>query len=380
MLDATTFKDVVSGRRRGAAASVMRSALRLAEAPYTFAVRRRNLRFDSGRAEIVDVGVPVVSIGNLTLGGTGKTPMVAWIARRLLDRGVRVAIVSRGYGTSDDQPNDEARELAARLPDVPHIQNRDRVAAARVAIDRHGAQAIVMDDGFQHRRLARDLDVVLIDATEPFGFDHVFPRGTLREPVESLRRAQVAVLTRADLVSPQRREEIRRRVFEIAPSLDWIESNHAPSELVNAAGQRRDLSWLADRNIAAFCGIGNPAAFEQALRACRANVTGFRTFADHFDYTQHAGTGQRDEAPPITAQLGHWAKSLAAEALVATCKDLTKIPHAELAGVPLWALAINLQFTSGGSLLEQRLTSLLHPSNPESQVLTPNSRPPIAAP
>ncbi|MEX2186478.1 MAG: tetraacyldisaccharide 4'-kinase [Pirellulales bacterium] len=369
MLDATTFKDVVSGRRRGAAASLARSVLRIAEAPYTFAVRRRNLRFDSGRAEIVRVGVPVVSIGNLTLGGTGKTPMVEWTARWFLERGIRVAIVSRGYGATDGQSNDEARELAARLPDVPHVQNRDRVAAAREAIDHYGAGAIVVDDGFQHRRLARDLDVVLVDATEPFGFDHVFPRGTLREPIESLRRAQVAVLTRADLVSPQHREEIRQRALAIAPHLDWIESTHTPRELVNAAGQHRDLAWLAGRKIAAFCGIGNPAAFVQTLDSCGVAVDDFAAFPDHFDYT-----ARRRGDTPILSQLSQWAKSLSANALVATCKDIAKIPHIHLDGIPLWALAVDLNFSVNREALEQRLATLLPPPPPDPRPPPHDSR------
>jgi tetraacyldisaccharide 4'-kinase len=365
VLDANTYKDVVSGRRRGVSASVLRGALRLAEAPYTLAVRRRNLRFDTGRSEVVRVSVPVISVGNLTLGGTGKTPAVEWIARWFADRGVRVGLVSRGYGASDGSANDEARELAARLPDVPHVQNRDRVAAAQEVIERFDCQLIVMDDGFQHRRLARDLDIVLIDATEPFGFDHVFPRGTLREPVESLRRAHVAMLTRADLISPERRDEIRDRVLNIAPDLDWVESTHQPRELINVAGERRDLDWLAGRRIAAFCGIGNPAAFEQTLRATGADLAGFRPFADHFDYTQQHNN------QPITAELSAWAKSLSADALIATCKDLAKLPHSNLDDMPLWALAIGLNITANREGLENRLSQILRSLNPESRIPNP---------
>jgi tetraacyldisaccharide 4'-kinase len=240
------------------------------------------------------------------------------------------------------------------------VQNRDRVAAAREVIDRHGCTAIVMDDGFQHRRLARDLDIVLIDATEPFGFDHVFPRGTLREPIESLRRAHVALLTRADLVSPERRAEIRGRLLNVAPNLEWIESTHRPRELVNAVGERRNLDWLAGRRIAAFCGIGNPAAFEQTLRATGAALVGFRPFADHFDYTQ------QHEGRSVTAELAQWANSVSAEPLLATCKDLAKLPYTNLDGVPLWALAIGLDITANREGLESRLRQVLRSLNPES--------------
>jgi tetraacyldisaccharide 4'-kinase len=355
-MDAAAFKDVVSGRRRGLAAAGLRMLLRVAETPYSAAVRMRNRRYDLGRAEICRVGVPVVSVGNLTLGGTGKTPMVEWVVRWFLDRGVRVGIVSRGYGSQDGHANDEARELAARLPGVPHVQNRDRVAAAREAIDKHGCQAIVMDDGFQHRRLFRDLDIVLIDATEPFGFEHVFPRGTLREPIAGLCRAQVAVLSRADLVSAARREKIRRRVLEIAPTIEWLESVHAPRWLESGTGERQGLDWLAGKRVAAFCGIGNPAGFEQTLRLCGVNLVGFRAFADHFDYQQNG-----DGGAALADELSQWAKSVGAETLVATCKDLVKLPVRAERETPLWALAIGLEFdgmTQTRSVAERKATLL----------------------
>jgi tetraacyldisaccharide 4'-kinase len=193
------FLDLVSGRRRGPAATLLRGGLRLAETPYAMAMSWRNRRYDRGKAVIHRAGVPVVSVGNITLGGTGKTPMVEWIARLYRRHQVRVAIVSRGYRAEEGGRNDEARELEQKLPDVPHIQNADRAAAARVAVEELDMQLIVLDDGFQHRRLARDLDVVLLDALEPFGFEHVFPRGTLREPLSGLRRADLVILSRADV-------------------------------------------------------------------------------------------------------------------------------------------------------------------------------------
>jgi tetraacyldisaccharide 4'-kinase len=192
MLGPTEFRDLVSGRRRGIGTGVTRGLLRVAEVPYTMAVGVRNRRFDRGHTEVHHVERPVVSVGNLTLGGTGKTPMVKWLARRMQSLGQRVAIVSRGYGSTNGQSNDEAMELAAALPGVPHLQNRDRVAAARQAIQEFGPDLLLLDDGFQHRRLARDLDIVLLDSLEPFGFEHVFPRGTLREPLAGLDRAHAA--------------------------------------------------------------------------------------------------------------------------------------------------------------------------------------------
>src|SRR5438046_879894 len=155
MLRPTEFRELVSGRRKGLAANCVRGFLRVAEAPYTLAVKVRNRRYDRNRASTHHVDVPVISVGNLTLGGTGKTPMVKWLAQRLQDGGARVALVSRGYGAAAGQQNDEALELAEALPDVPHIQNRDRVAAAKDAIREYNPQVLILDDGFQHRRLAR---------------------------------------------------------------------------------------------------------------------------------------------------------------------------------------------------------------------------------
>ena len=215
MLNASTFRDIVSGCRGGAGAAVARGVLRLVEVPYTAAVNWRNRRFDGPHSTVQRVGVPVVSVGNLTLGGTGKTPMVEWIANWLVQRKVRVAIVSRGYGAAAADKNDEALELEQALAGVPHVQNPDRVAGALAAVERFGAELILLDDGFQHRRLARDLDVVLLDATAPFGFEHVFPRGMLREPVRGLQRADVVCLTRVDALPAQERESIRRRAERI---------------------------------------------------------------------------------------------------------------------------------------------------------------------
>ena len=196
---------LLCGRHRGFGATATRGLLSCLEVPYASGVRLRNYRYDRGHATIKRVGVPVISVGNLTMGGTGKTPMVKWIARWFSSHHLRVALVSRGYGSSNGQLNDEARELAAVLPHVPHVQNPDRVAAAQEACRRFDAQVIVADDAFQHRRLARDLDIVLIDACEPFGFGHIFPRGTLREPVQGPTAGRILSVSRVPtkrIVSP----------------------------------------------------------------------------------------------------------------------------------------------------------------------------------
>ncbi len=345
------FRELVSGRRKGPTASLVRAGLGLAEVPYTWAVRRRNLRYDRGQAAIHRVPVPVISVGNLTLGGTGKTPLVRWISQWLLERGICVAIVSRGYGARRGCENDEALELRADLPEVGHLQNPDRVAAAREAIERFGCQAIVLDDGFQHRRLARDLDLVLLDASEPFGFHHVFPRGTLREPVDGLRRADVVLLSRADLIDAALRDSLRRQVLQYAPSAAWGEVVHAPLSFVSGKALEEPIASLAGRRIAAFAGIGNPAGFQHTLSCCGCRPVAFWEFPDHHAYTRGD-----------LASLAAWAGELSAEAVVCTRKDLVKIDAERLGDVPLRALKIGIEFLCGQELLEQRLAAIVPPS------------------
>jgi tetraacyldisaccharide 4'-kinase len=344
----TEFREIVSGRRRGGRAAALRGALRAAEVPYRLAVDWRNRRYDRGHAATYRVDVPVICVGNLTLGGTGKTPLVKWLVEWLCRRGVRPAIVSRGYGSGDQKHNDEALELAESLPGVPHVQNPDRVAAAERAIAEFGAQAIVLDDGFQHRRLDRDLDIVLLDALEPFGFDHVFPRGTLREPVAGLRRAHVVCLSRADIVTPAERRAIRLRVAELAPDAIWCECIHAASKLIDAAGRTAGLATLAGRRVLAFCGIGNPAGFRHTLCGTGCELVGWREFPDHHAFSEHD-----------IAELHRTAVDRDAELVVSTHKDLVKLKRIELAGRPLWALRIEMQFLAGGETLEQKAAGIL---------------------
>ena len=266
----------MSGRKRGLVATGLRAGLRVGEFFYRWAMTRRNRLYDLGRAEIHHVEVPVVCVGNLTLGGTGKTPMVEWLAKHFRQRDVRVSIVSRGYGAEQGERNDEALELELALPDVPHLQNPNRVEAAELAVEELETQLILLDDGFQHRRLARDLDIVLLDATEPFGFEHVFPRGTLREPLEGLSRAQAVVLSRADMIDESQREKIRHRAAQLAPEAVWCEVVHRPAALLDANGDERPLDISPDQQIAAFCGIGNPAGFRHTLESLGCHLAQWR--------------------------------------------------------------------------------------------------------
>jgi tetraacyldisaccharide 4'-kinase len=205
-----------------------------------------------------------------------------------------------------------------------------------------------LDDGFQHRRLARDLDIVLLDALEPFGFDHVFPRGTLREPVAGLRRAHIVGLSRADTISAEERAAIRRRVAEVAPHAAWCELAHAASGLVNAAGQSQPLDALAGRRVAAFCGIGNPAGFRHTLAATGCEIVAWLPFPDHHAYTE-----------ADLARLRNVAADSRAEVLVCTQKDLVKLREPQFDGVALWAVTIEMQFLTGQELFEAKVAGTL---------------------
>jgi tetraacyldisaccharide 4'-kinase len=286
-------------------------------------------------------------VGNLTLGGTGKTPMVEWVSRWYRARGVRVAILSRGYGQQGGR-NDEARVLDENLPDVPHLQGADRVDLAHRAVEELESELLVLDDGFQHRRLARDLDIVLLDALMPFGLGRIFPRGLLREPVGSLRRAGVVVLSRADLIDEAARAAVRTEAERRAGPLRWAEARHAPLDLIDDEGASTPLGSLEGRTIAAFCGIGNPEGFRRTLETLGVSVVGFRAFPDHHAYSA-----------ADVADLTAWALSLGADLALTTQKDSVKLRAASLGPTPLRALRIGLEFLAGAEVMDDALAPLL---------------------
>jgi tetraacyldisaccharide 4'-kinase len=334
------WRAVVRGTARDPAAVALRPLLWAARLPYGAGVWWRNRRFDRGR-DVHRAGVPVISIGNLTVGGTGKTPCVEYVAHLLREHDLRVAVLSRGYGAEAGR-NDEAMVLEENLPDVPHYQGRDRVDLARTAVEESESEVLVLDDGFQHRRLARDLDVVLIDATDPWGGGYLLPRGGLREPKRNLRRAGLAVLTRCDAVEPSSIADIESEVRRIAADVPVVNTVHAPLELLNGEG-REEPSALRGRPVGAFCGIGNPEAFRRTLTDLRADVREFRTYPDHYPYTR-----------ADVDDLREWAARLPADAwVVTTQKDWVKLRLTDLGGRPLWAVRVGLQFVHGKDLFDR---------------------------
>jgi len=342
-------RPIMSGKRKDPVAMAMRVLLRVASVPYGIVVRRRNRNYDRQVADIHQCEVPVISVGNLTTGGTGKTPIVCLLAKWFRGRGLRVAIVSRGYGRGDADTNDEAMELHARLPDVPHIQNPDRVAAAQIAVEELEAQIILMDDGFQHRRLHRDLDIVVIDATCPFGYGFQLPRGLLRESMEGLRRADAVLITRCQAVESTVIDSIRHTIATYNAEVPILASNHTPIGLLEYPETNLPLTTISQQNVGVLSAIGNPEAFEHTVRQCGATVQHARHLTDHDPY-----------APETVASLRNWAENLGDKIsyIVCTHKDLVKLQTDRLGGKHLVALQIELTLQKDARVFEEMLEGL----------------------
>lgn len=346
MFDRESLIEIASGERRGLSASLIRGCAWCLSQIYRLAIRFRNRQFNAGR-KVTRIEIPVISIGNLTTGGTGKSPLVIWIAQFLRHHGKRVAVLSRGYGAKANQTSDEALELEQRLNDVPHLQNPDRVASARIAIDELDMQTLVLDDAFQHRRIGRDLDIVLIDCTRPFGFGYLLPRGLLREPLSELKRADLVVLSRCDQVPQSEVEDIESRVrmFTNSPIAKIISR---ASHLLQANGKTTSLESLRTQKSYAFCGIGNPENFWATLEHLDFNIRGSLPFPDHHNY-------DREDINRISEA----AKRCQAEAIFCTHKDLVKIGVNELGGVPVYALIIETEFIHGQDEIEAAILKAL---------------------
>ncbi|MEM8875973.1 MAG: tetraacyldisaccharide 4'-kinase [Planctomycetota bacterium] len=306
------FRQHVETAMRGDA-PLTGSVLWLASLPYGLAMGVRNGLFDKGIRKQHRLGRPVISVGNLTTGGTGKTPVVAWLAGRLHAAGHVPGVLTRGYGARPGEIADEVAELRELLSDAELVEaNPDRVAGAATLLERRpDVTVLLLDDGFQHRRVARDFDLVLLDATNPFGFGHVLPRGHLREPVTGLRRASAVLITKCDLADP--------------PTPDFA----GP---VFTARQRVTVD--VPEPFAAFCGLGNPGAFFASLPV-EPHTT--RTFPDHHRYTDTDADALRSIGLP----------------LVCTRKDAVKLVQFDL---PLHIAELSLDVDEG--LAERIIGSL----------------------
>ena len=337
------YLELISDGPHSIGSRLLRFVLRVASCGYSAAMSARNLMFDWRLRPIHTTPVPVISVGNLTTGGTGKTPVVAQLIEWLAAAGARPGIVSRGYKQLSESGNDEARVLELLGPNVPHVQNRDRVAAVREVVSANECNVVVADDAFQHRRMARALDIVLIDAKQPWGHGHVLPRGLLREARSGLRRADAVIMTRADQADPETRVEIWNEVRRWKPEAAAIEIAFQPDSLVDLGGERHRLDVI-DGPVFAYCGIGNPDAFRGTLEQHGLDVRGFRRFADHYHYTRSD-----------LADVERRAADAGTKWLITTVKDLVKIDADWLQESRLLALDIRAHFLSGEDKLREQV-------------------------
>ena len=327
------------------------------------------------------VDAAVICVGNITTGGTGKTPLVVWLCSlitqnpKLKTQNCRCAILTRGYKARAHENadfKDEIAIFAESCPEAEVIVNPDRVTGAAEAIDRYDAKVLIMDDGFQHRRLARDLDIVAIDATEPFGYGRMLPAGLLREPVTSLKRAGAVVITRCDQIDGAELNELEQKLLAINPDMVIAKSIHAavsvkysvvpviPAKvgiqkdnktMDTCLSRYDDINQLKSKKIFGFCGIGNPDAFLKTIKALGAEVVGSKIYDDHYHYTDRCLAGIYEQAERLGADL-----------ILTTQKDWTKvisnfksqIPDSK-SPLPFAYLGIEIKFLAG----EDKLTDLI---------------------
>lgn len=296
-------------------AGLARGALGMLSVPYRVGASLTEIyRTGQGGA---DFGVPLISVGNLTCGGTGKTPVVSLVLSQLVEMGRRPVVLSRGYKADADGVNDEARVLARSHPDVIHLQGKDRVALARHAAYARLGDVIVVDDGFQYHKLHRDLNVCCIDATNPFGYGAVLPRGLLREPVSALYRARPVLITRAELVSADDLDSIRAEILRHNEHAKIVVSEMHPTQVTALDGSGgADASSLAGKRVVLGSGVGNPDSFERGVRRVGARVAGHVARGDH-----HAWSAAD------VAELVGLARDSAATDVVVTVKDAVKLEH-----------------------------------------------------
>ncbi len=316
----------------------------------------------------------VISVGNLTWGGTGKTPLVAYLAKKLQAKGQKVAVLSRGYGSPGNrQQADEVVALKKTLEGVGFFASPDRVHSARQA-RREEYGVVLLDDGFQHRRLGRQLDLVTIDATDPFGNGHLIPAGKLREPIHSLKRADWIILTKTDLVNDEEFSRIKEKIREIVPDIPisetcyrpvcvrgvwfprsaWEPRAHSHAERGNeqspesfAQDDKIELGSLKDQNIGLVAAIGNPEAFKRTVEKLGARVTQTYFKRDHSHYS--SADFQKMEQIQKKNSLFCW---------VTTSKDAVKMRQKTGHAPTVYELEIELVFKEGEKELWQSIESL----------------------
>ncbi len=378
--------DVIMNNRRGVRANLLRLLLRGLSGVYGRAVALRLWLFRERYIHDHHLGVPVVSIGNLTVGGTGKTPVVEMLAKALRDRGRRVAILSRGYKSKRQsrtpllrragaalglmprpQPppprvvsdfeqvritdsyvaGDEPLMLAMNCPGVPVIVDRDRVNGGSYAIRELGADVLLLDDGLQYLRLKHRHDVVLVDRTAPWGTGHLLPRGTLREPPRNLKRASYIFLTKSDGDSEEITAELRRH-NKVA---DIIECRHRPLHLQNIhSGEIIPLSELRGKYVGAVSGIAVPQSFENLLRKLGAKVDVYQRFTDHHRFKERE---IHQFIERCIRRDTHY--------IITTEKDFVRLPPMPVPDVPFCFLRVEIEILRGREVFEKMVNLIAEP-------------------
>ena len=335
--------------------------LKLASFLFAAIVSVRYFLYRTGILRRYPLGIQVISIGNVTAGGTGKTPVTEIFARTLAAAGRKVAILSRGYRRKEaplwrrlftqvvepplvvsdgrhvlldsETGGDEPYMLASNLPGVAVVVDRNRVKAGRYAIKRLGCDTLILDDGFQYQKLKHSLEVVLVDATNPFGNGNMLPRGILREPVRNLARADIIFLTkcRGDVSA------VRNEIRKYNESAEIVECNHSPKVLKDVWSREEfPLSWLKGKTVCTLSGVASPRGFEDSLRRLGAKVVWCERYADHHRY-----------APSEILYALNRTADMGADALVTTEKDAVRFPRFETTPVKCLYLRIAIEILSG---------------------------------
>ena len=360
-----------------AARRAVLAPLLLAEGLFRAGAALRGALFDRGLLSGALAPAPVISIGNLSVGGAGKTPATLAIAGRLLARGRAVAILSRGYGAVRRDPRvvadgrgvllsaaeggDEPVLAARRLPGVRVLCGPRRAELARTAIEALGSDALLLDDGFQHRALARDLDVVVLDAANPFGNGHLLPRGPNREPPSALRRAGLVWLSRADRAGEGALAPLRALARD-ATGRDPVESRHGVVDVLEATLSRSlGPDALRGRRVLALSGLARPGSFRATLEGMGAEVARERAFPDHHRFTE----AEVDEAL-------REATEASCDAIATTEKDAVRLPPARAEDPRIAVVRIAAEITAGDAALDAALDRALAAGDARR---TPSPRP-----
>jgi len=368
----------VGARERGRAVRATLWVLRQLSFVYHGVVQLRLWLYRTGIFRHHTLGCQVISVGNLTVGGTGKTPVVEVFARELQKSGRNVAVLSRGYKKREpsmlrrivdkcllrdlrrdprvvsDGSNllldsamsgDEPYMLASNLRNVVVLVDKNRVKSGKFAIRRFGCDTLILDDGFQYLSLKHRMQIVLVDRTNPFGNDCVLPRGILREPARNLRRADFIFITKSDGAGAA---ALRARIRELNDAAEIIECKHCPRYLRNVfTAEQKDLAFLRDRIIVAMSGIAVPAGFEEELERRGARIVGRYRFADHHRYTQQ-------EVIDIVNQ----SRLVGADAIVTTEKDAVRFPRLDRCDVPIFFLRVDIEILAGAADFQECISRI----------------------